>query len=614
MIEQGGMCLSEEKETLMDVTLLRKTRQERLDGRLASNTMGERKRIKQEKVRWQAERERAGRNGAYTHGGEIEASAQMVWPGEPEEMGMGRWREVGVVEQVLTKAVVKAFSGGVQLQENLRTYSPRDPTMIERGGMCLSEEKETLMDVTLLRKTRQERLDGRLASRGGKLDACTQAEGKSGAERNPHTLGIRGDHTDGSATRTDGEGYGELEDGWHIVVSHAIGRSATSRRSVRDGDDDLGQSWGWRFRVLPDEMQSRQVQMNGFCAEHTRYRIYLHRDTGICKRAVWSEFKSRWGALGSQEDGLRTGMWLSNDGKTIGVINRWTGKGKRRKTPDTELYRRTRKEGAHPKDRSVQATGYVSGYPLTRGAGNEGKLDCGAEERMGVGWEGESRDCWMTRSANEQEEVYSQTRLTPVVESEVQHPGALSGSPRRKADRARRTARVASTGGETVGISSSVSGPPSQRGGWVGNGRESVDRSKVSGGRTITDPGGTIHQLKAWEPGKHNEWARGMKTRHVGDQMEEASCKSEGGRSVSEPGGMQTGEGGRVVVDDGGAMRAGREKSASADQPEAKDLGDTINRKTVEGKEDYRSGKDGSTNPEGSVDLSKARQEEGGTE
>jgi hypothetical protein len=91
-----------------------------------------------------------------------------------------------------------------------------------------------------------------------------------------------------------------------------------------------------------------------------------------------------------------------------------------------------------------------------------------------------------------------------------------------------------------VGISSSISGSPSQRGGWVGNGWESVDRSKVSGGRTITDPGGTIHQSKAWEPGERNEWARGMKTRHVGDQMEEVSCKSEGERSVSEPGGMQT--------------------------------------------------------------------------
>ncbi|KAF9782658.1 hypothetical protein BJ322DRAFT_1022252 [Thelephora terrestris] len=374
--------------------------------------------------------------------------------------------------------------------------------------------------------------------------------------------------------------------------------------------------------------------MNGFCAEHTRYRIYLHRDTGICKRAVWSEFKSRWGALGSQEDGLRTGMWLSNDGKTIGVINGWTGKGKRRKTPDTELYRKDRlnwcftrgpigvpeRKELTPK---IDPSKRQDMYSLTRGAGNEGKLDCGAEERMG-------------------EEVYSQTRLTPIVESEAQHTGVLSGSSRRKADRARRAARVALTGGEMVGISSSISGPPSQRGGWVGNGRESVDRSKVSGGRTITDPGGTIHQLKAWEPGKHNEWVRGMKTHHVGDQMEEASCKSEGERSVSEPGGMQTydetqtreawppvnargsfspnlkggrsgyGEGGRVVVDDGGAMRAGREKSASADQPEAKDLGDTINRKTVEGKEDYRSGKDGSANPEGSVDLSKARQEEGG--
>jgi hypothetical protein len=69
-----------------------------------------------------------------------------------------------------------------------------------------------------------------------------------------------------------------------------------------------------------------------------------------------------------------------------------------------------------------------------------------------------------------------------------------------------------------------------------------------------------------------------------------------------------------VVVDDGGAMRAGREKSATADQPEVKDLGDTINRKMIEGKEDYRSGKDGSANPEGSVDLSKARQEEGAME
>ncbi|KAF9777936.1 hypothetical protein BJ322DRAFT_1025503 [Thelephora terrestris] len=315
-----------------------------------------------------------------------------------------------------------------------------------------------------------------------------------------------------------------------------------------------------------------------------------------------------------------------------------------------------------PKIDPSQRQDMLVGCPLTRGAGNEGKLDCGAEERMGVGWEGESRDCWMTRSANEQEEVYSQTRLTPIVESEVQHPGALSGSPRRKADRARRTARVASTGGEMVGISSSISGPPSQRGGWVGNGRESVDRSKVSGGRTITNPGGTIHQLKAWEPGKRNEWARGMKTRHVGDQMEEASCKSEeeehvraGWHANVRQGGYcrhlwgnglsekrvhlgntnarsvaagkcerkflakperreKRVEGGRVVVDDGGAMWAGREKSASADQPEAEDLGDTINEKMDEGKGACPSGKDRSAVSEGSVDLSKARQEEGGTE
>jgi hypothetical protein len=59
--------------------------------------------------------------------------------------------------------------------------------------------------------------------RGGKLDGCTQTEGKSSAEQNPHTLGIRGDHTDGSATRTDEEGYGELEDGWHIGVSMRSG-------------------------------------------------------------------------------------------------------------------------------------------------------------------------------------------------------------------------------------------------------------------------------------------------------------------------------------------------------------------------------------------------------
>jgi hypothetical protein len=73
-------------------------------------------------------------------------------------------------------------------------------------------------------------------------------------------------------------------------------------------------------------------------------------------------------------------------------------------------------------------------------------------------------------------------------------------------------------------------------------------------------------------------------------------------------------EGGRVVVDDGGAMWAGREKSASADQPEAEDLGDTINEKMDEGKGAYPSGKDRSADSEGSVDLSKARQEEGGTE
>lgn len=58
---------------------------------------------------------------------------------------------MGVVKQVLTRAVIRAFSmeeGGVQPRESLEreTYSRRDPTMSRQGGVWLSEKDQTLAD------------------------------------------------------------------------------------------------------------------------------------------------------------------------------------------------------------------------------------------------------------------------------------------------------------------------------------------------------------------------------------------------------------------------------------------------------------------------------------